>query len=382
MKKGLVFVLAGITSLIALFSLYYYLYLSLEVTSDVPNHILILQKSSQLGIFPVNFLYYFMLKIFSGFQNTADILLPTAILLLSMATTAKFLITYHFMNTRILNKDKLWQGIVLFVSFALLFVHAVYIPGLVQNHYLGQITPNIWHNSTTIFLMPFALLLFLKSFTYLTNPDRATIIKIAFLLLLNVAVKPSFVFCFVVVFSLFCLIGFKFTKYLFYGLFAVTLAIAAILIQYYLIYALQLNNFFGQSTGVEISFLEVWRYYSKNIPVSILLSFIFPFTYLLCYPAEIIKSKLLQYAASYMLVAIVIFSVFAESGFYKYHANFSWQLIISSYILFMVCTTSFLGQIKEYGLQLKDYLVIVGFLAHLFCGIEYLIYYSNTLYFK
>jgi len=52
------------------------------------------------------------------------------------------------------------------VSFTLLFVFSLPSVQVFTNkfYYLGQFTPNVWHNSTTIFLMPFALLLFCFGF--------------------------------------------------------------------------------------------------------------------------------------------------------------------------------------------------------------------------
>ena len=103
----------------------------------------------------------------------------------------------------------------LFVVFLLLLVcpipYANPFNPLV-NYFLGKVSPNIWHNSTTIFLMPFAILLFWKSYQVLSGTQKENTLLISMLVILNVFIKPSFFFVYVSVFPILLLFQFGISR--------------------------------------------------------------------------------------------------------------------------------------------------------------------------
>jgi len=82
------------------------------------------------------------------------------------------------------------------------------------------ITSNIWHNPTTIFLMPFAVFLFLDSLFFIKKPNIKRLYKVVFpVLIVSIFIKPSFFFCFGVVFPVLSFYCLKQVKYGFNSLF-------------------------------------------------------------------------------------------------------------------------------------------------------------------
>lgn len=80
------------------------------------------------------------------------------------------------------------------------------LPGV--NTYLGQIPPHVWHNSTTMLLMPFAVALFWTSLSFLRSGESPYLWWSLPLIALNIAAKPSFVLCLFPVLPLAALVRF------------------------------------------------------------------------------------------------------------------------------------------------------------------------------
>jgi hypothetical protein len=65
--------------------------------------------------------------------------------------------------------------------------------------YLSKFVPLVWHNSTTILLFPFAILLFWKQLKMLDTKNEISAKEIAvinILVVLNLLIKPSFIFAY------------------------------------------------------------------------------------------------------------------------------------------------------------------------------------------
>lgn len=86
------------------------------------------------------------------------------------------------------------------ISAALLFVISVYAPFFNKFMYLGQWSPNIWHNPTTFLLKPFALLGFFGMYHYIQGSsftkNKLFVIGLSALLTISIWAKPSFVITF------------------------------------------------------------------------------------------------------------------------------------------------------------------------------------------
>ena len=87
----------------------------------------------------------------------------------------------------------LWKEI---IGISLVFVYVMPLISLNQCWYYGYFVPNIWHNSTLIFLFPFSILLYQKTLDVMNakNVCFHDIVIISILVAVNVFIKPSFFF--------------------------------------------------------------------------------------------------------------------------------------------------------------------------------------------
>jgi hypothetical protein len=256
--------------------------------------------------------------------------------------------------------------------------------------YLGQLPPNVFHNSTVVFLMPLALLLFWFSAQFLRRPDNRTILWVAVLGAINVAAKPSFVFPLLVVFPLAALTRFRLRPALWKAVGACVLITAALVTQYIYIYEsgateriYRYSAYGGEATShVTIDVLRVWSHFSENIPLSLLASFAFPLVALAVYRRRLWDYDLVRYAAALTAVSIVIFALLKETGVREFQANFAWQAMISNYMLFLTVLVRLwsLGTFQRWSARSAT--VAGTFAAHVAAGIAFLTYYFvNGSYF-
>lgn len=376
-RKDLLYVIA----IFLLSALIFFLIVGLGVITDIQTHAQILaDAASGTRVVPSNFLYYFTVYALSFFQNNMIIILGASALVLSVAVTIKFVLTRKILceyfagiSQEVIQPNRL-TTLVTLVSFLLIFVFSLPSTNILQGQlYIGQITPNVWHNSTLIFLMPFALLLFWTSYRQLVSPKNSRIWMISLLVIVNILIKPNFFWVFLVVYPLLLAtrigVGRKFL------LNVLPIAILGVLLlsaQYYF-----LNIYPDAATaaesGIKISPFSVWSHYSSNIPLSIVVSSFFPLVYLCFHLKEVLKNLLLKYAVSLYLVAISIFSVLSETGPREFHGNFFWQCVACNYILFMVVCILFMEKAPfNSKMGKKEKVIVSSFLLHVAFGVLYL----------
>lgn len=329
-----------------------------------------------------NFLYFFLVGLFAGFSKYYPLYYLSSVILLSGAITAKFvLVDYYIRKYTILKSNKLLS---FFLAVMLLFVFA--LPGVdfftQKNFYFGQIVPTVWHNSTVIFLMPFALLLFFKSYRFVFEaeiPHRKDIIDLFILIILNLLIKPSFLFTLLpAVFLLLSLNLLKKGKWLntVTKLFPYIAGLVFILAEYYVIYRLNyvstVVNTNGEGSGVVVTAFELWGHYSKNIPVAFLSSLLFPVVYFMLQARQLLKNKMFCFSALNFIIGIAEWCLLAEKGLRKFHGNFFWQVVIATFLLFLVLVIDFLQRNKSFKPNNpKKLLIVTVFALHFLWGIFY-----------
>ena len=364
----------------------------LNIPTDIQPH-----ASYVVGIakgsvpLPANFLYYLLLYLVSfGKVHSWQMLSLASAVLLGSAVAAKFSIT-----RRILARDDAFtlspphQGKISPAAAALLLSCMLLVAFSVPmrlfypqgRFYLGQIPPNVWHNSTTIFLMPFALILFWLSYRQLEQPENTGRIRLILLFCaLNIFVKPSFIFPFVVVYPLFMLKrtlrGEGGVRLFLANMTPVLVAGVLTLAMYLLIYAFSFSTIVASQVGkssVAIQPFFVWRSFSHNMPLSFFLSILYPAAYLLLYPKERLD-PLLRYAWSLYCVSVLIFILFAETGPRAMHGNFFWQAVVCAYTLFFATTLRFGRRLFSEGrLDWKSAALGICLGVHVVSGMVYLV---------
>jgi len=340
---------------------------------DLEYHILLSLRLINGDLHYANFLYYLIVALFAFFQPNIFFLQVSAILVLTASVLFKFFLTVSYLRNL---SEKADQSVLNNISwFALLLCIASNFPvNISATWYLGQFPPNLWHNSTTIFLMPFALLLFFDALKYLKQPSGSLIFKMSVWVVIGALIKPSFLFPFLPVFFLLLFSSFRFASNFWKGL--IPLFFGALGIAWVGIYNF-ITNTYNEGGGVEIAPFKVWSNWSEFIPFSMLVSLLFPLALSILLWKDIKDKLSFRFSWFLMIVSIMVYSLFAEKGsnWIVVASNFSWQLIVSNFILFLVCLKETLAINPKkliFGFTVKKLLLLI-FYAHATMGLLYLI---------
>ncbi|MCD7880931.1 MAG: hypothetical protein LUG47_04545 [Clostridiales bacterium] len=276
-----------------------------------------------------------------------------------------------------------------FASLTLCLVSAIYVPWYTTTIYRGQSSPNVWHNPTQMMVRPFALIAFwmtVRIYKRLRKGDgwstrafesKGEIVAYAFVLMLTVWAKPSFVQAFIpglAILMIVDLIRSRGKAFLFCFKTACAYIPAALLVLMNFI-----SNFGSDSaSGIEIAFLDVWSHSTDNIPFSFLLLFDFPLFVFIVDWKQLISSVEGQLSLSNLGVAVVMKATLAETGSRRYHGNLSWSYGLAAVFVWFIALRSFLELMFSDRLTGKKYTVVavVGWTLlalHLLTGILYYI---------
>lgn len=233
-------------------------------------------------------------------------------------------------------KEIISENWILFFTFLLMFISALYVPFFNKNIYLGQGSPSVWHNPTLIAVKPWA---FLATFYYVILINRNHVRKCEYLILsiimvLTLIMKPSFAIAFIPGIFLYILLkkslfAEKIRKYL------ITLIIFVPSLM------LLLNQYFtkfGEKSDSEVilDFLGVWSRSSPNVSISLILLIAFPVLFLILFPKSVYKNDYLFLSWLSFIIALIQYAIFAETGPKYSHGNFGWgrQIIVPLLYLF------------------------------------------------
>jgi hypothetical protein len=207
--------------------------------------------------------------------------------------------------------------------------------------YLGQITPNVWHNSTTIFMAPFAMLAayWLPDAVRYSDTRKSALASVA--LLSSALAKPNYALAAVPAAGLLGLWYLvkdhrNLKKQLTMLIFVIG---PTVLIVAYQIAVTTFDSTSVHAGSIAIDPLKQWRYFSDNIPLSIIRSISLPF--LITGAVSVLKRSLspeLFFAWATFLLSLFIFALFIETnrdGSYDLAGNLSWGLFPSLYILLL-----------------------------------------------
>ena len=373
--------------LLFLFSFLIFSFLIRYVKTDIQVHIQHAVKiNSTTTSYPANFLFYFILNLLSGFSNSMFHIKLITIVLLSAATVSKYVISRNiFGNFKMKNENQPFSKKTYLIAFGLFFCFAIPDPFsilILKKMYLGKFVPIVWHNSTIIMLFPFAILLFwkqLKLFEPLHETTIKEILVVNGLVVINVIIKPSFIFVYLPVTLLFLIyrIRFETLKTFILKISPLITGGLIILLQYYIIYILQMGSFQKESSGVLISYpfevlskwVPIWY-----IPFSLFFSFTLPI-FVIFLNSKIIKNIPFLYSLCLTIAGIIISAFIKESGPRMYHGNFMWQNIICSYLLFFSTILFLSPYFSSKNLKTNGKMAFLFglFLLHAFSGILYIV---------
>lgn len=322
---------------------------------------------------PPNFLYFFTLGLFGWMiGDTTQLELSTTILLSAAVGLKAFLTTVLFKSLapRVAFVTNAAATTVLVFSFAL---PVTFLLGLNNAYYLGNITPNVWHNSTTIFLMPFAFGAFMLQARDLEAGTTRHVGMISFLVIIGLFVKPSFFFAYAPATALWILIRFKRIDHPLSAARPIVLGGIVTAGIYFAVYHLNQGSFQHEDSGVAISPFTVWTYFvpAKHIPIALFGSFLAPILYL-AFGLRPARSAWMAYAVLLMAFGLLLFALVTETGPRQGHGNFSWQTIVCAYLLHAVVIADLLRRWTEDRADWRIICVAVVYGAMFLSGLGYL----------
>ena len=270
------------------------------------------------------------------------------------------------------------------LTWFLLLVGPFYIPWYNPDVYNDQVTPNIWHNPTTICVRPFAFLAFLLILRVLKEYEeeqkklsaKTWLLLAACLVLCNLA-KPSFVQIAVPGLAVYLLILLIRTRGKAFGFCFQT---ASAFVPCVCVMLWQMIVSFGTSSsaegGIEIAWFDVMGASSPSIPFSMLLGYLFPL-YIILTNLRIMKERDMQVTFFMWFAGFLEAAALAETGYRRYHGNFGWGYVLATFLVYVMTFRYFLKRNREYDYQnLKDRILVLGgwviFALQLFIGIYYI----------
>lgn len=275
------------------------------------------------------------------------------------------------------------------LDLVLHLVSAIYVPFFNKEPFLGQGTPNIWHNPTTIAVRPIALLIFVlvssiviksRKEEFENNIPVGKAIAAGILLILSCLAKPSFVQVFYpAIFTLMViwLIMFK-GKNLKTAIQLMLMCIPSLVVMI-LQFVIAFYSGNGNSGGITIAPFAVAGARTPSIAISMLLLLAFPV--LMVILTAIRKSLTWGDALAWlMLLWGTVWRLFlAEKGERMYHGNFTWGYMLAVFLVWYAAVRSYLklyfseqmtGNKRGVGFVLATLVLVL----HLASGIYYLIY--------
>ncbi len=278
------------------------------------------------------------------------------------------------------------KGIAWVAGVFLMLAMPIWLPSFNPNIMIGQGGPNLLHNPTNIMVRLLALPCFLWCAAIMDGIGKESvsrmrackIIALASLVLLASLSKPSFIQMFFP--AMFIMAAVKLVKYRKAAIGAIGIVFVSFVPVLFLV-ALQARVSFygGNGAGITIAFLKVWRYYSPNVFVSIMLAVLFPLIVLLwsIRVRAVSTSDLLAWIM--YGVAVAENALLCEKGPRWWHGNFGWAVNLAQFFIWFTAIDRFVSLVKVcankiLGLEreLWFWCAVVACSLHLLSGLCYL----------
>ena len=328
--------------------------------TDMPAHIHFAKLALEDGtLLRGNFLMYLILNILTLFSRKRILISIALLFLLSAANTAKYLIA------KIAFEDFTNVWIAKIASLSLLFVFV--IPWLFPQNklmYLGYCVPNVWHNSTIVLSMPFAILMYLYSLKILSAFSEKNNNILTIVTLICVLIKPSFFFVFGVVYPIMLLIKYGVSKTLFKALLPVLIGALGCMYIYFSIFTIG-NQTGGNGVMISANKLLCMDFWREKLPF-LISSLAFPILFCV-FDKNSIKTKEFLYLSLMIVTALLISYLCSETGDRAGHGNFGWQIVPVMWLVYY----SVLKGILSWKQSAKRNFFLSIYSIHVVVGIVY-----------
>lgn len=317
--------------MLIMFGLFFYI--MYFAVSDLPEHARIAKTQLENGaLVRNNFLMYFLANLLSAFSGNRNGIKLALVFLIAMSNTAKYAIVKdEFSKMCTIRYSKI-------ASLALLFVYIVPVLfflnwfGVLEHgdtFYLGYYVPNVWHNSTVLCMMPFAILTYFLSVRQMESYDKKRNYLIALYVALGTMVKPSFFFIYAVAYPILLFTRYRFSKEFFYSLIPIVVGLLCVMYQFLTIYD------GGDGSGVVVSVLplftvEFWQSHWSCLLSSLAL----PIIFVLLYRKTVFNDREFWFSFVMLVVSLGICWCCQEIGPRASHGNFNWQVVAAMWFVY------------------------------------------------
>ena len=233
-------------------------------------------------------------------------------------------------------------------------VAAIYVPFFNKAIYFGQGSPNMWHNSTVIAVKAISILTFYMAINLIENRANQHSWKYigstAALMALSVFIKPTFMIVLLPAVGLYILFKHRKEFDIYWKITITALpAIGLMLYQYINLYSGRELGVHGVQRTSELDILTVWRMFTPNVFVSILITIAFPLAVLVFRYRSVIKNNYLIAAWIAMIAGMLQFALFAEhdmAGRVIRSANWIGGYLIGLTLVFVFTMPEFANWLK------------------------------------
>ena len=316
-------------------SIFAYIMFVIKWNSDLPAHAHIAQQMlEEHRLFSTNFLMYFLINLLTFFTGAKYPMRAVLVLLLATANTAKYTIVREAFREWTSSKTaKL-------ASFSMLFVYIIPLMYFLKplgiflsadNMYMGYYVPNVWHNSTILCMMPFAIacyLLSVKQFKQYTDRRNK---YISLFLVLSVLVKPSFFFVYVIAYPIIMLSQYGLSKTFSKSLLPLLAGGICLVYEYVTIYYSGVND--GSSVVIDIAQLFTLDFWQSRI-LYLVVSLSLPLLFLCLYGRTIVRDPEFWFVLIMLVCGLGIMWCCRETGPRATHGNFGWQTIAAMWFVY------------------------------------------------
>ena len=357
-------------------SIFAYIMFVIKWNSDLCAHTYIAQQMlEEHRLFSTNFLMYFLINLLTFFTGAKYPMRAVLVLLLAAANTAKYTIVREAFREWTSSKTaKL-------ASFSMLFVYIIPLMYFLKplgiflsadNMYWGYYVPNVWHNSTILCMMPFAIacyLLSVKQFKQYTDRRNK---YISLFLVLSVLVKPSFFFVYVIAYPIIMLNQYGLSKTFSKSLLPLLAGGICLVYEYVTIYYSGVND--GSSVVIDIAQLFTLDFWQSRI-LYLVVSLSLPLLFLCLYGRTIVRDPEFWFVLIMLVCGLGIMWCCRETGPRATHGNSGWQTIAAMwFVYFYMLKTATNGEApplpQRGGYSQRIMLIIFG--LHVIMGFVYL----------
>ncbi|MBO7543893.1 hypothetical protein J6T93_08330 [bacterium] len=295
------------------------------------------------------------------------------------------------------------------IVFLCLGGHIIAFPQLASGYWQADVLRlNVWHNPTTVAVMPFALLLFYFGFLTLKERTLKNFLILAAVAVLNFFTKPSYILAWVPsIFLFFAFIkiddennfslNFSIKRILIACAVAVP-ALAGIFLMKYVTKSVKEGVIFSlpfavQSHLMHIDFPRILNFMAERLlgrsfdaisgcwqtfwyflfykPLTLLCGLAFPIS--VFFVSKKKKDGLLLFAWLTLAVSFAIGYTLSQGGDHRTHLNFTWQIPVAVSTLFLASLFNFFSDDERFEKLNWPAAITVGlFLLHAYSGLLYL----------